>query len=386
MVATPMSTPKRKREQMTIDNFPHRDGSAQFTFAIDHSVSDGSVSPRTSVAHRFQGLALEGGGGVTRYRTGEGASPSLGPTSTKNDIVMVMDIDIDDGAQRKRARLPDFNMPSDTDSIEALEAAGSTDPLWTTSGLELHSSAPFSQTEKPQNASRNATRRQLSPKALRFDLDTAIIKQSETIANTHESKPSVSFGTNDHTCDGATTTIPAEGEDGDAISLPPVAVGQDSPSSTLKHGTRSPKRRAGTPPPSSFLKAKSKSDPESTVTDPVRASLTWHDDEITVYDPDDSDDDGTGINGIGFKPTPAIAYARNLKRKQQLAEYKKREERDARARRSQRRGAGLNGSASGRVSSPARSSVGDVSKGAKTKVERRRVRFLESVVKEAIGV
>ncbi len=63
---------------------------------------------------------------------------------------------------------------------------------------------------------------------------------------------------------------------------------------------------------------------------PVRAALTWHEDEITIYDPDDEDDDGTGINGIGFKPTPAIAYARRLKQKQQLAEYKKREAIDAR--------------------------------------------------------
>lgn len=383
MVATPMSTPKRKREQMTIDDFPRRDGSAQFTFAIDYSVSDGSVSPRTSVAHRFQGLALEGGGGVTRYRTGEGASPLLGPSSKKNDAVMAMDIDIDDGAQRKRARLPDFDMLSDPASTAAIVTAGPTESLWTTSSPEHHSSTPSSQTEKPPKASLNATRRQLSHKSCRFDLDTAIIEQSETIANTQESKPNVSFSTNDHTCAGARTTI---SEDDDAISLPVDTLGQNSPSSTLKHGIRSPKRRAGTPPPSSFLKAKSKSHSEPTITDPVRASLTWHDNEITIYDPDDSDDDGTGINGIGFKPTPAIAYARNVKRKQQLAEYKKREEREARARRSQRRGAGLNGSASGRVSSPARSSVGDVSKGAKTKVERRRVRFLESVVKEAIGV
>lgn len=68
-----------------------------------------------------------------------------------------------------------------------------------------------------------------------------------------------------------------------------------------------------------------------------RASMTWREEEITIYDPDDSDDDGTGINGIGFKPTPAVAYARGVKRQQQLAEYRKREEREARARRSQRR-------------------------------------------------
>lgn len=73
------------------------------------------------------------------------------------------------------------------------------------------------------------------------------------------------------------------------------------------------------------------------ITDPIRAALTWHEDEITVYDPEDEDDDGVGINGIGFKPTPAIAYARTMKRRQQLAEYRKREEREARARRNLRR-------------------------------------------------
>jgi hypothetical protein len=78
-------------------------------------------------------------------------------------------------------------------------------------------------------------------------------------------------------------------------------------------------------------------DAAAEVIDPIRAALTWHEDEITVYDPNDEDDDGVGINGIGFKPTPAIAYARTQKRKQQLAEYKKREEREARARRSSRR-------------------------------------------------
>jgi hypothetical protein len=98
------------------------------------------------------------------------------------------------------------------------------------------------------------------------------------------------------------------------------------------------------------------------VVDPLRASLTWHEDEITIYDPDDSDDDGTGINGIGFKPTPALAYSRTVKRRQQIADYRKREEREARARRSQRR----------RATPPVEGLVE-----LDEKVEGRRVRFLE---------
>jgi hypothetical protein len=105
--------------------------------------------------------------------------------------------------------------------------------------------------------------------------------------------------------------------------------------------SQSRKKRAGTPPlrfkkghPQEGL---SDTDDEAEVVDPLRASLTWHEDEITIYDPNDKDDDGTGINGIGFKPTPALAHARVMKRRQQMAEYRKREENDARNRRSQRR-------------------------------------------------
>lgn len=67
------------------------------------------------------------------------------------------------------------------------------------------------------------------------------------------------------------------------------------------------------------------------------ASLTWRDSEITGHDPTDPSDDGYGINGVGFRPTPAIAHARAQKRKQQVTEWKNREARDARQRRSERR-------------------------------------------------
>jgi hypothetical protein len=70
-----------------------------------------------------------------------------------------------------------------------------------------------------------------------------------------------------------------------------------------------------------------------------RTSLTWQDSEITGQDIDLTigDDDGEGINGIGFKPTAAIAYARSQKRKQQVDDWRAREARDARQRRMDRR-------------------------------------------------
>lgn len=59
--------------------------------------------------------------------------------------------------------------------------------------------------------------------------------------------------------------------------------------------------------------------------------------EITGHNPTDPLDDGYGINGIGFRPTPAMAHARAQRRKQQVAEWKSREAREARQKRSERR-------------------------------------------------
>jgi hypothetical protein len=51
----------------------------------------------------------------------------------------------------------------------------------------------------------------------------------------------------------------------------------------------------------------------------------------------DSDDDGYGINGVGFKPTPAMASARSLRRKQQVMAWRSREEKEERQRRAEKR-------------------------------------------------
>ena len=79
---------------------------------------------------------------------------------------------------------------------------------------------------------------------------------------------------------------------------------------------------------------------------PPPSSLTWQESEITghLVDPStDPDDDGTGINGIGFRPTPAIAQARKAKREQQMKDYRALQEKEARAKRMERRRRGVGG-------------------------------------------
>lgn len=79
---------------------------------------------------------------------------------------------------------------------------------------------------------------------------------------------------------------------------------------------------------------------QRTQSPPLNGELSdafWHESEITGHIATDPNDDGYGINGIGFIPTPAIAWARSQKRKQQVADYKSREAREARQRRFERR-------------------------------------------------
>ncbi|KAM3456787.1 hypothetical protein MY3296_001445 [Beauveria thailandica] len=142
--------------------------------------------------------------------------------------------------------------------------------------------------------------------------------------------------------DAAAAAVTSGGEPGPET----VADEGKGPGSSASGSPEPSRKRAGTPPlklgQGALLHAVEDGDSysddgETHIVDPVRAALTWHEDEITVYDPDDKDDDGTGINGIGFRPTPAIAHARSLKRRQQITEYRKREESEARSRRNQRR-------------------------------------------------
>jgi len=73
-------------------------------------------------------------------------------------------------------------------------------------------------------------------------------------------------------------------------------------------------------------------------------SLTWQDSEITGQEIDTLlGDDGEGINGLGFKPTPAMQHARSLKRKQQVNDWRAREAREARQKRIEKRRGGSSG-------------------------------------------
>lgn len=242
MADKPKSTPKRKRGMNTVIT------PIKFSFDPTRTAEDGNNSPRSKVAHRFRGLALEGEDGS-------------GVASNDDNV---------DSATPKRQK-------PDVDMVEAPEAA----------------------------------------------IVTVTDPEGKVVPQPDVAEEMQSAGEK-----------PPEGN-----------LQQAYPSINQLSETKSRKgrKRAGTPPPRRRRKAAGSAgdgqgdDDEMEIVDPVRAALTWREDEITIFDPNDADDDGTGVNGVGFKPTPELAHARVMKRRLQMAEYRKREESEARALRNQRR-------------------------------------------------
>ncbi|KAI0836956.1 hypothetical protein F5Y06DRAFT_97821 [Hypoxylon sp. FL0890] len=314
----PQSTPKRKRddvinEQRILNSGPSTSNLSKTLFSFqaptlkpvekpyNETVEDGNSSPRSKVAQQFQELALGSGGGVTHKDNADGAlvmgastdeaspepaidSPRFSPElpvfdfdgiSSSSTSAEDMQLDDDDSASRKRVKLP--NLPDYRDNDEI--------------GLNGEANAINPNFPQPNESPRFT---------LQTAVDPAIVRTTKSggLGRLQKSYPSIN---------------------------------------RLSDSKSRSRKRAGTPPLTKRKTLEPTAEEEPIIVDPIRAALTWHEDEITVYDPEDKDDDGIGMNGIGFKPTPALAYARAQKRRQQLAEYKKREENEARAKRNQRR-------------------------------------------------
>ncbi|KAK2595556.1 hypothetical protein QQS21_006730 [Conoideocrella luteorostrata] len=204
-------------------------------------------------------------------------------------------------------------------------------------GLALGSGGGVQDDDGDDNGSADATRKRQKSDAAVFDGAEADRQgQMESQSPTPLSRPLVGVKTQEAVAVAAVAS---------PFELPPTPLDETNEAEDSSQR----RNRAGTPPlklkrsPIEIREDKNREDQitefdsDDDIIDPIRAALTWHEDEITIYDPDDDDDDGTGINGIGFRPTPALAHARAMRRRQQITDYRKREEGEARARRNQRR-------------------------------------------------
>ncbi|CAI4214699.1 unnamed protein product [Parascedosporium putredinis] len=105
---------------------------------------------------------------------------------------------------------------------------------------------------------------------------------------------------------------PAQVTESDPPPIQDLQGGEDAAAATTGAATSTP-----------TMIPQGEDDEDSEIVEPIRAALTWREEEITVYDPEDKDDDGAGMDGVGFQPPPAIARAIALKKRQQLLAYKK---------------------------------------------------------------
>ncbi|KAK1986514.1 hypothetical protein LZ30DRAFT_280952 [Colletotrichum cereale] len=311
---TPTATPKRKRDEQFPASPVHTTSNFSFQLPDAKSDEDGSGSPHSKVVHKFRGLALNGGsgGGVAQQQDRDGP---YDPTREDRQD----GYNDDPFVRRKRAKVPELEM---------------------------------------RDAEANAA-------------EPAVIPDPEIKS---DPVPAAKFKSATVDTDAITEEVLQP------IAMTAAATNLQRPRSSIDrlHDPKSKgRRRAGTPPPKGRkgkVAQTQDEDREMKIVDPVRAALTWKEEEITIYDPEDEDDDGTGINGVGFMPTAAMAYARTQKRRLQLAEYKKREESEARARRNQRR----RGSAAGLGSKPDSKSSGSSSGGSGGGGGVRKVRFTEA--------
>lgn len=333
-ISPPIATPKRKRDDLMADGrisvspTPHAFAKNIFSFRppnlqpiirSDEPVEDGNNSPRSKVAQKFRDLAIrersgEGPkdtGGCSQPESGGGASAAVKtPGWIGRDVPGASDI-------------TRFNFDARTTVAQQAEMQLDSDDEHESNVASRKRAKIF----EPNTSSSDPATNELAGET------ASLAAQPVLLDNQIHNRLSVAVDPK---------IVGAIGISGSGSLQKPYA---------LTNGLSDPKsrnrRRMGTPPLSSRRRGNNqarsvKEGEELVIVDPVRAALTWREDEITVYDPEDKDDDGTGINGIGFKPTATVAYQRSQKRRQQLADYKRREEIEARAKRSQRRREQLN--------------------------------------------
>ena len=257
-------------------------------------------SPRTKVAYHFQGLQLEDGGEVGKLSL-DSMRPSLEKLVARSDTTTIGGA-LDESAVRKRLKVLGRGRSPTIRNVEIPETP-------------LAKSASFGITFGPERTIDPIIEDRARQVTLQNEIDPAIFHSSP--------KPQSRSKTSNLT-----------------RAYPSINRLSDS-KSRIKLARKETYPLFGAADASIELAASNR---HAEMTDQGQAQMTWRVDEITGHNPTDPDDDGEGINGIGFRPTKAEAESRGLRRKRQMEEYKSREAREARARRSERRGDGGRGS------------------------------------------
>lgn len=288
------------------------------TIGLEFGVRKGSIdeilSPRTAVAVKFQQLGLRGSPGSFGVGTTQEASLEPEPESVRSEAGIT---ESQHRGPPNKARLTQKDMPEPTLSNAAVaEEANMDSTLRSTTEDISHSnylSKVGTHTATPGIAAVPAT----PSKRARF------VSVDMTQSQTPTSSPAKRR---------RTSTPP-----------PPATTPRTQPfplSLLTKKHSPSPKSTAPTSPPDT-------TDIDANEPDPDLSEFWWQPSEITGHSPTDPDEDDRGVNGIGYQKTRTEAWSISQKKKKQIADWRAREAKEARALRlGGRRGMGVT---SGRV-------------------------------------
>ncbi|KAI9688881.1 MAG: hypothetical protein M1822_001238 [Bathelium mastoideum] len=343
-------SPKRKRDEIepTHPQFaPRLDVNLKYPIP---TLDAGEDSPRTAVARQLQDFRIRGG--VPHISFGEGANlPNLAKRLKPTHDVQRQPRVRHTPVFRRRPSYPDApqrrrrssSAPPPSERLEGLLVTSGTlanehhlplDPTPILSPPSQQSSPRCSPTVASpflaMSLAKSATTSPVpSPRGLMLPPSSSSIAAStlhstahsppprrpppitvspSPLAFTTKATPSISYSTSDRSSSSSSSTVTSSSTNN---STP----GNPATNNTLRPPTQYPIPLSPTSPLSP-------------------TALTWKPAEITGHllsaTLDTPDDDGTGFHGIGFAPSPQLALARRLRRRQQLAEWRAREAREAR--------------------------------------------------------
>ncbi|PHH49855.1 hypothetical protein CFIMG_007605RA00001 [Ceratocystis fimbriata CBS 114723] len=279
----------------------------------DNPSASGNLSPRSQVAHQFNGLNITCGGGV-----GFENCPNQTTNTSRADTTPTT------------TSIATTPSPS-TSPVVIASSSTSSEAKHTTSSMARLARIPPAETPTPSTSD---------------PMDVDGVQPLRKLAHKPEPKintPDMSPLSADTSIDDVTTRPrrSARKQIPKATSTPSNTSLSSRQSRSRNRVKTTPARQPSTenkrPPTEKPIEPVQEPNEPPRVVEPIRAALTWKEEEITIFDPDDKDDDGVGMDGVAFEPTPELAKIRDRRRREQLDAYRKQIENDARANRRNKR-------------------------------------------------
>ena len=344
----------------------------------DATVED-TLSPRTAVSARFQGLRLQGSESMSptrrmtrcsSIRIHEDPGPEPESESVQQmlpgefiEIAETPEPSVSSGPTSGPTSLPTSRMTRRSSSRIHEDPESEVEPE-SVRQMSPEDATHISETPEPSDSS-------ISIPETRYDeqVDTALIRERPSQAIFEftaggvipYSPPSSSAELQQETPSKANQPYadPMTPQDSpfkhrDHISESPPAISTPIPRSSSPSARKLSSHKRRSSDVSEIPESSNDADVDadlalsSSASDDEGSTLWWQDSEITGHDPADPDEDNRGVNGIGYQKSKAEAWKIQESKRKQIAEWRSRELKEARKLRSGKRSMG--GVLGGRVS------------------------------------